>query len=121
MSDNAEPNALLKAFVDVLKHTFALYKLGRMDEIDFIGDLSKRDTLFWDYRRIPDLELNAAVSFCDSFFDAARHGSGDVDGIPIDEAEGLVIHIIDALSRGERLREERILSYYCGRERKCDQ
>jgi len=111
-------DVLFRTFMDVLKETFNLYKQGRIGEIDLIGRLSENNTIFWDYCKIGDKQLNAAISFCDSFFDAVWHGVSDVNGISMDEAERLVTSIVDVLSRGDKIEDERILSYSCkGRHR----
>jgi len=115
MTNNEELTNLIITFINVLEEAFALYKQSRINEIDFISRLSDRNAIFWDYCKIHNIMLNAAISFCDSFFDAVYHGLDDVNGILIDEAEGLIIHIIDVLSKGQELKDRTILSYYCGK------
>jgi len=118
MSHREDLNDLVKAFLVVLRQTFELYRKERISEIDLIGNLSGENPIFWDYGRIEDKQLNAAISFCDSFFDALWHGARDVNGIPIDEAETLVAYVIDVLSKGQEIRDERVLSYYCGKSKR---
>jgi hypothetical protein len=116
VSDNEELNGLRTVFIDVLKKSFALYQQGMIAEVDLVAELSKNAPIFWDYRNIQDQQLNSAVSFSGSFFDAVHHGLDNVDGISMAEAGALVEMIINAFSKGTTIQDQRILSYYCGKK-----
>ena len=81
-------------------------------DVPFFDRLNEIDlSLYSAPTRIPDKTLNAAINFCDDYFDAVCHGQPDLCGLPYDKAREMAEEVIQVLSTGDEITNPAILAF----------
>ena len=92
-SSPAWPDLLANA----IEKNLLAFKQGRLNEIDFVDDMSVHDPQLNDPRNLAGKNLSAAWEFADQFFDAAILGDHEVGGIEMSMAFSLLEEVVQRL------------------------
>ena len=94
-----------------IERNLARLQRGQIKEIDFVSDMANANHLLNDSSNIGDLDIRAAWNFADTYFDAAKHGFPDVDGLDWQLATTVLDDSAKRMLSGLTIADSRVLRY----------
>lgn len=109
--ENEKNNRWRIIIADAVIRVVSGYRRGEVKTIDFVGDVGDSDANLNDPQNVTDVNLLAVWNFADSFCDAARAGSSEVDGIEWPEATRLLEEVAEQLQSEQPITNALVLRY----------